>query len=312
MKILIVSGFLGAGKTTFIKALAKRSGRDFVILENEYGQAGVDGALLEAPADGGMNVWELTEGCICCSMKADFAASVLTIANSLDPEYLVVEPTGVGMLSSIIANLQQIEYERIALLRPLTILDGNSYQRYSKEFSALYRDQIEAAGLILFSKMEQADESERESLRDTILALNPKAQIVSAHYSGMGEEWWRGILSTLYDGSSVTPVASGAPQSPDLENIGFSAASLLTENHLIVLLEDVVRGEYGDICRAKGFLRAGSSHLRFDVADGRYSITEMEGSEECRVVFIGRDLARQRLRRQLLPIMRLQSRVRKG
>ena len=94
MKILVVSGFLGAGKTTFIKSLAEHTGKEFAILENEYGDVGIDGNLLkEQQKVGEVNIWELTEGCICCLMKGDFAASVLTIANTVGPEYLVIEPT---------------------------------------------------------------------------------------------------------------------------------------------------------------------------------------------------------------------------
>ena len=116
MKILIVSGFLGAGKTTFIKALARCTGKKFAVLENEYGAAGIDGDRLnQSMKNGEVNLWEMTDGCICCSAKGDFATSVLTIANAVDPEYLVVEPTGVGMLGHIVENLQQIEYERISL-----------------------------------------------------------------------------------------------------------------------------------------------------------------------------------------------------
>ena len=124
MRILVVSGFLGAGKTTFIKELARRTREDFSVMENEYGQVGIDGQLLaekEMPESGEedagkLNIWELTEGCICCSMKSDFASSILTIANTIDPEYLIVEPTGVGMLSNVMNNIRLIQYERISLL----------------------------------------------------------------------------------------------------------------------------------------------------------------------------------------------------
>ena len=137
MRILVVSGFLGAGKTTFIKELARRTREDFSVMENEYGQVGIDGQLLaekEMPESGEedagkLNIWELTEGCICCSMKSDFASSILTIANTIDPEYLIVEPTGVGMLSNVMNNIRLIQYERISLLSPITILDGNSFDR---------------------------------------------------------------------------------------------------------------------------------------------------------------------------------------
>mgnify|MGYP000178811514 CR=1 FL=1 len=90
MKVLVVSGFLGAGKTTFIKTMAQCSGQDFCILENEYGEVDVDTALLKEETEN-INVWEMTEGCICCSMKQSFASSLLTISGALDPEYLIVE-----------------------------------------------------------------------------------------------------------------------------------------------------------------------------------------------------------------------------
>ena len=94
MKILIVSGFLGAGKTTYIKALAKHTKKDFAILENEYGAAGIDADRLRAEeGQSPVNIWEMTEGCICCSAKGDFSLSVLSIANTIDPEYLLFTRT---------------------------------------------------------------------------------------------------------------------------------------------------------------------------------------------------------------------------
>ena len=123
MKVLVISGFLGAGKTTFIQELLRRVHRDFAIMENEVGALGVDGELLQNTDKAEpVKIVELTEGCICCTRQADFASSVLTIANTVDPEVLIVEPTGVGELSKIIANIKKIEYENIELLAPLNIL----------------------------------------------------------------------------------------------------------------------------------------------------------------------------------------------
>ena len=169
MKILVISGFLGAGKTTFIKELAKRTKQDFAVMENEYGAVGVDGGLLSEEnedSDVPLNIWELTEGCICCTRKSDFATSILTIANTIDPEYLIVEPTGVGMLSKIIENIKMIQYERISLLSPITILDGAHFEEMLDKFPETCRDQIQAAGLVVISKKENADEKERIDLEE--------------------------------------------------------------------------------------------------------------------------------------------------
>ena len=173
MKILIVSGFLGAGKTTFIKRLARNVDQRFAILENEYGAAGIDGARLGQNRQGTQkNVWEMTEQCICCIGKKDFAASVLTIANVVDPEYLIVEPTGVGSLARIIENLRQIEYERIQLLSPVTIVDVYSYRRYMAEYPELYQDQIRSADTIIVSKTEACQAEEKQRIQEFLQEIN--------------------------------------------------------------------------------------------------------------------------------------------
>ena len=253
MKILVVSGLLGAGKTTFIRTLAERTKKDFAVMENEYGAVNVDGDLLEQTKD--LNIWELTEGCICCSMQNDFATSILTIANTVDPEYLIVEPTGVGMLSKIIENIQKIEYERITLLEPLTILDGTMYDRCMSEFS----------------------------------------EICVSHYTEQGDDWWDSLLTSYLD----KEIPMKEERELDLENIGLTEVSLQSEQELILFLQGVVAGVFGDICRAKGYLPVGNGWLRFDVTDRTYSVTGIDMMPEAKAVFIGRQLKRNWLREVL-------------
>ena len=261
MKILIVSGFLGAGKTTFIKALAKHTGKDFAILENEYGTAGIDADRLRAEeGQSPVNIWEMTEGCICCSAKGDFSLSVLSIANTIDPEYLVIEPTGVGMLGNVLENVKKIEYQRISILSPVTIADIYSCRRYLKEYPALYENQIREAGTIFLSKSEQASPEEKEEARQILTKINPTATIYTDHYSS-------------------------------IENAYFASPE-----SLLIFLEDLIRGKYGNIFRAKGQLPAGSCWFQFDVADSRYGITGCEPLKTGKAVFIGTDIQRQPIR----------------
>lgn len=308
MRILVVSGFLGAGKTTFIKELARRTREDFSVMENEYGQVGIDGQLLaekEMPESGEedagkLNIWELTEGCICCSMKSDFASSILTIANTIDPEYLIVEPTGVGMLSNVMNNIRLIQYERISLLSPITILDGNSFDRYCQEFPAIYRDQIASAGCVLVSKMEGADRQTLEQLEQSIRQINPDAEIFTTHYSANPDSWWESLLSCPVDPTQKLP---GKAETPDLQNLGLTEVSLPSGNQLLLFLQGVVAGVFGDICRAKGYLPVGSGEqtawLRFDVVDHNYSITGIEAMPDSRAVLIGKGLKKNWLREVL-------------
>ena len=295
MKVLVISGFLGAGKTTFIRELSRRTGRDFAVMENEYGQVGIDGSVLEQDAPE-LNIFELTEGCICCSMKSDFATSVLTIANTVDPEFLIVEPTGVGLLSRIIENLNQIQYERITLLSPITILDGNSFEQYRKDYPDILIDQISSAPTVLISKMESSDEDEIAKVGNRLRELAPNAEIVMEHYSRKPDSWWNGLLEKGLSGTLPKTVDAEL----DMENLGLKDVVLKSPDELLLLLNGVVSGVFGRICRAKGYMKAGESWLRFDVAGNRYSITGCEEMDESRAVFIGNDLKRSWLRNILL------------
>lgn len=299
MKILIVSGFLGAGKTTFIKELARRTDREFAILENEYGTVGVDGdRLREQKQMGEVNIWEMAEGCICCSTKGDFAASVLTIANTVNPEYLVVEPTGVGMLSSIIKNLQQIEYERISLLAPITIVDGTSFLASQRDYFELYRDQIQTADTVLVSKMEQASAEEKEHLRQELRKLNPTGTILADHYSNLEKEEWKKLLEKAYDGTILQ--SSSEDYKMDLDSFSIQNISMERPEALFLMLERLIRGEYGDIVRAKGQVRAGKEMLCFDAVGGRYTIAGQERDGIGKAVFIGNKIKRQKLRKYFM------------
>ena len=300
MKILIVSGFLGAGKTTFIKALAKHTGKEFAILENEYGAAGIDKDRLETElASGTVNIWEMTEGCICCSAKGDFALSVLSIANAVDPEYLVIEPTGVGKLGNIVENLKQIEYDRITLLAPVTVVDIHSYRRYLQEYPELYQDQIAEAGTILVSKTEQASAEEKQQIFSALRAINPTAEIVTDHYSLLPPDQWLHLLEKGRDGSlhhsPSTEASADSEQLPD--SFTLKHVHMRSPESLFLFLEDLIRGHFGNIFRAKGQLPAGNTWLQFDVADSRYCVISCEPAADSEVVFIGTDIHRQPIRR---------------
>lgn len=302
MKILIVSGFLGAGKTTFIKALAKHTGKDFAILENEYGAAGIDADRLRAEeGQNPVNIWEMTEGCICCSAKGDFSLSVLSIANTIDPEYLVIEPTGVGMLGNVMENLKQIEYEHISILSPVTIADIYSYQRYLNEYPALYENQIKDAGTIFLSKSEQASAEEKEAARQILSQLNPEAVIYTDHYSSLSEEKWLHLLEKGYDGRLYQIQKEETVNLPDTFSI--ENAFFASPESLLLFLENLIRGHYGNIFRAKGQISAGSEWFQFDVADSRYGITGCEPQKTGKAVFIGTDIHRQAIRRVVLSKM---------
>lgn len=298
MKILIVSGFLGAGKTTFIKELMKRCRREFVILENEYGSTDVDQQVLEQQDNA--DIWNLTEGCVCCVKSADMNASVATIESTLEPEFLIVEPSGVGSLSNVLRNLQKVEYERIRLLRPVTILNATSFLQDYEQYGDVYQDQIKTAGTIVISQPESVDAGLFKAVTDKVSAVNEKAEVLNVHYTKMDSAWWDSLLTTAYDGAKLEEVDES---SLELESFPIKSCCADSPVSLMWILEMVLRGAFGQIIRAKGILQAGSAWVRFDIAGGQYSIVGL-GEEESRdvraeCVFIGRAIDRISLRRMM-------------
>ncbi|MEI0697539.1 GTP-binding protein [Brachyspira intermedia] len=308
MKILIVSGFLGAGKTTLIKEMANKTKRDFVVMENEYGDVDIDSNILK---DEGMNIWELTEGCVCCTMKQDFASSILTIANSLDPEYLIVEPTGAAKLSNIINNIKQIEYERIVLLKPITIIDGNTFDSFINSYDDIYTDQILNGSKIIISKMESKEEYEKEDLIKKIKSLIIKnnlpldnIEILEEHYSNKYKKWWENILNSFLDDKYAIKELEKPKNEEMPDSISMKACSVESENKFMTLLEDIIHGRFGFIARSKGFIKCGSNYFRYDVVGERYAVTGADENDKLEVVFIGKDLNRKLLREEFQPVYR--------
>lgn len=300
MKILVVSGFLGAGKTTFIQELVRRTGRDFAIYENEYGQADIDARRLRQDSD--LKIWESTENCICCSGKQDFATSVLTISNTIDPEYLIVEPTGVAKLQSILDNVNQVAWERISLLAPVTVVDAVSWQNQRTDFPEIFDNQLSAAASVVVSKLAPGSEDAAEPIKQLAAEMNPQAEIIAeSSYADIPDEWWNGLLTRALDGSVLKDAAGDEDEGPDLETMALTHAELPSPSHLIWLLDAASAGVFGKLARAKGTLPCGNQWVKFDLVERAWAITGDEPQEESRCVFIGRDLLRHGLREVFVP-----------
>lgn len=298
MQILLVSGFLGAGKTTFIKELIKRTDKRPVIMENEYGANNLDSLELQGSStdNNEVKVLEFMEGCVCCTMKDSFVNSVLAIYSSLAPEYLIIEPTGVGKLSSIIENLRPILNKVIFLLEPVVVLSPLTFKQNMNEWPLLYTDQIANAGKIIFSKCENADPSEFKNVEEQIRKINPTAKIINEHYTMMDDTFWRSLME---DANRKDPAADfSLQQTESFSQVSISSAGLYNPAQLIMLLEDCIRGRYGLVSRAKGTLIVGDEYLRFDLADKMYAITDSP-ADNCQCVFIGKNLNEKKLRNYL-------------
>ncbi|WP_101773700.1 CobW family GTP-binding protein [Peptostreptococcus faecalis] len=291
MKILVVSGFLGAGKTTFIENLIKKENRDIVVLENEYGEVGIDGDLLKKED---INIWEMTEGCICCSMESNFANSVLTISNTVSPEFLIVEPTGVGYLSSVMNNIKKVEYDRINILEPITIVDATSVDRYLEEFRDIFIDQIENSRRIVISKVSAVDKEKIIEIKSLIHNINEKAQIFSEEYEIYDDIWWESILDQMWNGSNLQ--IKEDKNSLGIENIGFTGLEFDDLNKFQEYMSAVMRGRFGNVVRAKGFLPINGVWAKIDIVDKTYTLVESEVMSESKLILIGKNLKKEELK----------------
>lgn len=290
MKILVVSGFLGAGKTTFIKELIRRTGKEIAVLENEYGDTNLDSQ--EIQETGELKVWEFMEGCVCCSKKDSFANTIVAISASLDPEYLVVEPTGVGKLSNIIDNIHKVSYEKIKLLNPLVVLAPVSYHENMREYGELYADQIANAKGVIFSKIENEASSILDEIQNEIKGINPDAWISDRPYKEHDDEWWYSILTApdeIDADAGIEDAENRIEDSPVyMKHVSFRDVRLSGVPELILLLEDAIRYDLGNVVRAKGTVRAGEDFVRFDLADRAYIISGADESLDNQAVFIGK------------------------
>ena len=284
MKVLVVSGFLGAGKTTFIKELIRKSGFQPVVLENEYGDNEID--KRDISKTGGLKILEFMEGCVCCTKKDSFLNTVLAISAGLDPEYLVVEPTGVGKLGNILENIGAVAYERIRVLPPVVVLCPRSFDENMAEYPEIYRNQIENAGLVVFSKIENEDPAVVKSVTEKIKAINPDADVLAGRY----QEQEGGFFRSLLAGEQEAEKAVASAAEDDVDEISVRGGEFDSPAGLTVFLEQLVRGRFGAVVRAKGIVRIADTLARFDAADGLYAFTEEDGKTPKQSVFIGRDI----------------------
>ena len=178
-KIDIISGFLGAGKTTFIKKLLKEAiaGEKVVLIVNEFGEIGIDGGFLK---DSGIEIREMNSGCICCSLVGDFGRSLNEVLTKYTPDRVIIEPSGVGKLSDVMKAVCDVAGEiDVVLNGSVTVVDAQKCKMYMKNFGEFFNNQIESAGTIVLSRTDVADADKVAQCVEMIREKNPKAAIVT-------------------------------------------------------------------------------------------------------------------------------------
>ncbi len=193
-KVTIISGFLGAGKTTFIKKLLEQvyAGQKVVLIENEFGEIGIDGGFLK---DAGIQITEMNSGCICCSLVGDFGKALIKVSKEYAPDRIIIEPSGVGKLSDVVAAVEKVKDEAgLELDCFLTVADATKAKMYMKNFGEFYNDQIEHASTIVLSRTQNMDAAKLEASVALIREKNADAAIITTPWDELNGEQ---ILSAL-------------------------------------------------------------------------------------------------------------------
>lgn len=199
-KIDIISGFLGAGKTTLIKKLLSEAfkGEQVVLIENEFGEIGIDGGFLK---ESGIEIREMNSGCICCSLVGDFGKSLREVVDTYHPDRILIEPSGVGKLSDVIKAVQDVQGDIDAVLNSFsTVVDVTKCRIYRKNFGEFFSNQIEYAGAVILSRTDKAKPEKVEESVALLRELNSKAPFITTPIAQLpGEK----ILETMESGKTL-------------------------------------------------------------------------------------------------------------
>ena len=212
-KIDIISGFLGAGKTTLIKKLIEEAfkGQKIVLIENEFGEIGIDGGFLK---ESGIQINEMNSGCICCSLVGDFNTALKDVLAQYEPDRILIEPSGVGKLSDVVKAVEKVtDGENVVLNSYITVADAQRAKMYLKNFGEFYNNQVEFANAIFLSRTQKVKEDRLEEVVDLLRTINDKSPIVTTPWDELTGDQILTVMEGVHDFSQeLFDAALAAPE----------------------------------------------------------------------------------------------------
>ena len=315
-KVDIISGFLGAGKTTFIKLLIENvfAGEKLVLIENEFGEIGIDGGFLK---DAGIEITEMNSGCICCTLVGDFSKALRKVIEEYHPDRVLIEPSGVGKLSDVSKAIEHVKKEAdIEIEGRITIVDGKKAKMYLKNFGEFFKDQVAYANTIVVSRTQMMEDHSIEECVKMLREENKEASIISTSWDKLSKEAIEHALSpdTQLEGifeEEKCPVCSHEHHHEGacgcghehhhhhhhhadeiFTSWGQETAHKYTEGELDFLLKALSEKEgYGTILRAKGIVEMeNGAWKQFDLVPQEYEVRESSADYTGLLCVIGTDL----------------------
>lgn len=294
MKADIVSGFLGAGKTTFINNYLPLLGGKVALIENEFGDVSIDSDLIE----GDIPMKEIFAGCICCTLRGDFASGIKELNESYSPDRIVVEPSGVGRLSDVVKGIQDggkfadidIDIERLIVL-----VDVDTFDDYKENFGPFYLDQIENANIIFLTYLDSMDKDEVERIGLEISKINPHALVYTSDYRDLDGDSLMDIIESADD-----PIISDEESTRSIPGDKvFSSINIdsdgLTEDKINDIFDQIESNDFGYILRAKGYIGEDGGKL-IQYTPLKLSVEKYPKDMEGKIVIIGTDIKEEELR----------------
>lgn len=294
--INIISGFLGCGKTTFLNKLIPNIQGSNALIENEFGNIGIDGDLIQHS----LPIKEIYSGCICCTVKENFNKALEELVLDYKPDNIFIEPSGVGSLSDILKVCNRVSLNstlNIKIRDVITIVDVDSFNDYSENFGSFYSDQIENAQMIFFSHFENLVDSEVEEIIEKISLINPKATIFKEPWISLsGEE----IVETINSMESYEIELKDRPAflaaNKMFQTFSMDKLRAFSEEEIDKILLSLNQQEYGFIVRAKGIVQLSTKKLvYFDYTSHHYHWEYLETVKTTKVTVIGSNLNKEKI-----------------
>ncbi len=313
MIINVVYGFLGAGKTTFIRYLLEHPprGEKLVILVNEFGEVGVDGLTLSGRGADIADVVEMPSGCICCTMASDFRRQIIELHKKFSPDRMIIEPTGVATISQIMSILDREDLEALySDIRLIHILDGSEFLSFIKSHRYFMENQLRAGNLVILNKTDRIKPSVANLLVSSVKEINPEARVFPTSFAKLEPS----VLEEIFD-TDYKPAPENREKNPredaqthhdqphehghDHEDEAHGLArkyrpfglrypeEVFQPECLSSFFESLRDQKYGDVVRAKGIFRSPGGWIRMELASGEVSIAKNPVGEESLVSVIG-------------------------
>ncbi|WP_045539661.1 GTP-binding protein [Clostridium botulinum] len=295
IKVNLISGFLGAGKTTLIKKVLENVKEEkIVIIENEFGEVAIDGDLIKKE---GFDVFELRSGCICCMMKQDFEDSLQKVIEEYKPDRIIIEPTGISSLSQLLDILEKDNFkDKININRVITVVDSTSYLEEKDAFGEFYMDQVENAEILIVSKTQMVDKSTLKKVKEFLRECNKKASIKTLAFEEFNKEY---ILNFLDEDSSRDikrdSVEVMISTEDGFESLGVKTNRIFEIREINEIVSKLFTGKYGDVIRIKGFLKGEKEIIQINCTKKVHNIETVEDSKEIKICIIGQDLRKRKI-----------------